>query len=58
MLIDAALIPQILALPVTAKMKQVLQIGTEHYLQLNAASGIYYDIDTPEKYQQLIQTHK
>ncbi|WP_232596354.1 NTP transferase domain-containing protein [Photobacterium phosphoreum] len=57
-LIDAALIPQILALPITAKMKQVLQTGTEHYLQLNATSGIYYDIDTPEKYQQLIQTHK
>ncbi|SMY35485.1 NTP transferase domain-containing protein [Photobacterium andalusiense] len=53
-LIDSALIPHILALPITAKMKQVLQTGTEHYLQLNAVSGIFYDIDTPEKYQQLI----
>jgi molybdenum cofactor cytidylyltransferase len=57
-LIDAALITQILALPITAKMKQVLQTGTEHYLQLNATSGIYHDIDTPEKYQQLIQTKR
>ncbi|PSU28118.1 molybdenum cofactor cytidylyltransferase [Photobacterium aquimaris] len=57
-LIDSVLIPSILALPITAKMKQVLQTGTEHYLQLNAASGIYYDIDTPEKYQQLIAKNK
>lgn len=57
-LIDSVLIPSILTLPITAKMKRVLQTGTEHYLQLNAASGIYYDIDTPEKYQQLIAKNK
>ncbi|CEO41703.1 Molybdenum cofactor cytidylyltransferase [Photobacterium kishitanii] len=57
-LITAELIPQILALPVTATMKQVLQTGSEHYLQLTATSGIYLDIDTPEKYQQLIAGNK
>ncbi|WP_232601312.1 NTP transferase domain-containing protein [Photobacterium carnosum] len=57
-LIDAALIPCILALPITAKMKQVLQTGEEQYLQLDATSGIYHDIDTPEKYQQLLRTCK
>ncbi|MEC6796418.1 NTP transferase domain-containing protein [Photobacterium sp. S4TG1] len=56
--IDATLIPRILALPATAKMKQVLQTGEEQYLQLDASSGIYHDIDTPEKYQQLLQTCK
>ncbi len=57
-LIDAALIPCILALPTTAKMKQVLQTGEEQYLQLDASSGIYHDIDTPEKYQQLLRACK
>lgn len=57
-LIDAALIPRILALPITAKMKQVLQTGEEQYLQLDATGGIYHDIDTPEKYHQLLRSCK
>lgn len=57
-LITAELIPRILELPVTATMKQLLQTGSEHYLQLSASNGIYLDIDTPEKYQQLIAGNK